>query len=62
VSSRTKCARNILIFSIISVSIQSFILSFKDETFIMWGDCDVLKIKKSKKRQQNPWRLRSRYK
>ena len=24
--------------------------------------CDVLKIKKNKKRKQNPWRLRSRYK
>ena len=25
------------------VSIQSFLLSFEDETFIRWGDCDVLK-------------------
>jgi hypothetical protein len=25
------------------VSIQSFLLSFEDETFIRWGDCDILK-------------------
>jgi len=41
-SSRIRCVRSILIFLIISVSIQSFLLSFEDENFIRWGDCNVL--------------------
>jgi hypothetical protein len=44
-SSRIRCVRSILIFSIISVSIQSFLLSFEDETFVAPDIATALKIK-----------------
>jgi hypothetical protein len=35
---------------IISVSIQLFLLSFKDATFIRWRDCNVLKLKEKRQK------------